>query len=588
MTNAADRLLKASTNARMNKLQPKPDKIPAYLGLTNKTIRVPGRDHYVYCRRLNGEIVEVFNNVMPANRAGLPVWIEKQRHWFLIGPRDVYEEPVFTGLPDGVTASMTFPGENSPFIAWQQYLPGLVQPTTGLNLRVFGWTIDVPGSGVVDIPTAVIDMTSHIPASGALWARIESGAAGFVVTEGTPVTDISLLALSDIPAATAAHKSNAAVKLYAGQVGFAYYNELGVSDVLDLRSDGEALSAPSSFTGDADSVVVTDGAGALDTNAGILYSATDKALTLGDGPAISTGITGLFQQIFSGGSALHLLFSFGTAVSSIFEGVFARGTKASPTAALENDMLVRFGGAGYDGVTDLDALGLSGYISVAANENFSATDKGTRLDFWATPNGAVDPETVMTVRGDGCPDIGAGKTYNANGSPHGHDVYILHSLATAANDFLVASGAGVFVKNTLAEVKTLLGLVDWTAYSPSWTATGTAPSLGSGELTGKHFKIGKLTIFKVHLKWAADTTGGTGAWLFSTPATAADTTSYSEPGGAVLNDSSVGQIIAQVIKLNSTTVYLQTDAAPNGVGQGTDFTWTTNDSLELMCMIETA
>lgn len=35
---------------------------------------------------------------------------------------------------------------------------------------------------------------------------------------------------------------------------------------------------------------------------------------------------------------------------------------------------------------------------------------------------------------------------------------ISHSLATAANDFLVASGVGVFVKKTLAETKTILGL----------------------------------------------------------------------------------------------------------------------------------
>jgi len=36
--------------------------------------------------------------------------------------------------------------------------------------------------------------------------------------------------------------------------------------------------------------------------------------------------------------------------------------------------------------------------------------------------------------------------------------YVTHALATAANDFLVASGSGVFVKKTLAEVKTILGL----------------------------------------------------------------------------------------------------------------------------------
>ena len=36
--------------------------------------------------------------------------------------------------------------------------------------------------------------------------------------------------------------------------------------------------------------------------------------------------------------------------------------------------------------------------------------------------------------------------------------YVPHSLAINANDFLVASGAGAFIKKTLAEVKTILGL----------------------------------------------------------------------------------------------------------------------------------
>jgi len=36
--------------------------------------------------------------------------------------------------------------------------------------------------------------------------------------------------------------------------------------------------------------------------------------------------------------------------------------------------------------------------------------------------------------------------------------YITHGLATAINDFIIASGNGVFVKKTLAEVKAILGL----------------------------------------------------------------------------------------------------------------------------------
>lgn len=52
------------------------------------------------------------------------------------------------------------------------------------------------------------------------------------------------------------------------------------------------------------------------------------------------------------------------------------------------------------------------------------------------------------------------------------DKKITHSLATAVSDFLVSSGAGVFVKKTLAEVKTILGL-GTAAYTAS-TAYATA------------------------------------------------------------------------------------------------------------------
>jgi hypothetical protein len=38
------------------------------------------------------------------------------------------------------------------------------------------------------------------------------------------------------------------------------------------------------------------------------------------------------------------------------------------------------------------------------------------------------------------------------------DETVKHSIVTAANDFLVASGSGVVVNKTLAQTKTILGL----------------------------------------------------------------------------------------------------------------------------------
>lgn len=60
-----------------------------------------------------------------------------------------------------------------------------------------------------------------------------------------------------------------------------------------------------------------------------------------------------------------------------------------------------------------------------------------------------------------------------------HTQYIKHSLATAANDFLVASGVGAFIKKTLAEVKTILGLG-----TAAYTASGDYAVAAKGVTNG--------------------------------------------------------------------------------------------------------
>ena len=62
-----------------------------------------------------------------------------------------------------------------------------------------------------------------------------------------------------------------------------------------------------------------------------------------------------------------------------------------------------------------------------------------------------------------------------------HTQYIKHSLATAANDFLVASGSGAFAKQTLTQVKTTLILPKFMAVMPS------TQSINSAEWTKLNF-----------------------------------------------------------------------------------------------------
>jgi len=64
--------------------------------------------------------------------------------------------------------------------------------------------------------------------------------------------------------------------------------------------------------------------------------------------------------------------------------------------------------------------------------------------------------------------------------------YILHNLATAVSDFLVASGAGVFVKKTLAEVKTILDLGEISLSSMIALANVTIPASYCAIVTRKY------------------------------------------------------------------------------------------------------
>jgi hypothetical protein len=88
-----------------------------------------------------------------------------------------------------------------------------------------------------------------------------------------------------------------------------------------------------------------------------------------------------------------------------------------------------------------------------------------------------------------------------------HPQYIKHSLATAVSDFLVASGAGAFVKKTLAEVKTILGLgtaaytaaTDYVTHALATAANDFLVASGSGAFVKK-----TLAETKTILNWAAD------------------------------------------------------------------------------------
>jgi hypothetical protein len=118
------------------------------------------------------------------------------------------------------------------------------------------------------------------------------------------------------------------------------------------------------------------------------------------------------------------------------------------------------------------------------------------------------------------------------------------------------------------------------SFTPTWTTTGTAPSLGNGTLTGTYGRYGKYIHIKIALVAGSTTTFGTGNFQFALPVTAADTTDIL---CAVLVDSSTQFYSASGI-LKSTGIVTATFTGDNSAGgpsATTPFTWAVNDQVRI-------
>lgn len=61
----------------------------------------------------------------------------------------------------------------------------------------------------------------------------------------------------------------------------------------------------------------------------------------------------------------------------------------------------------------------------------------------------------------------------------------------------------------------------WTAYTPTFTSSGTAPSLGNGTVSGRYMKVGRTVHVFIALVWGSTTTPGSGNLSLGLPVTGA-------------------------------------------------------------------
>lgn len=126
----------------------------------------------------------------------------------------------------------------------------------------------------------------------------------------------------------------------------------------------------------------------------------------------------------------------------------------------------------------------------------------------------------------------------------------------------------------------------WQSYTPTWTATGTAPAIGNGSLTGKYAVIGNVVQIRLFLSAGSTTTFGTGVWKFTLPV---NLTSSANDAPVLFNavafDVSAGAPFQGICWRDSgsqTVIALYTPGSSTQFGPSAPFTWASPDQLHIL------
>jgi len=90
--------------------------------------------------------------------------------------------------------------------------------------------------------------------------------------------------------------------------------------------------------------------------------------------------------------------SFGQNTYPVLVGRMGRGSSAAPAASANNDVLMRIVGNGFTGTQFPPSSPTK--IDFVASETFSDTTRGTRIEFWNTPNGSNNIQKIASFNSD--------------------------------------------------------------------------------------------------------------------------------------------------------------------------------------------
>jgi len=362
----------------------------------------------------------------------------------------------------------TWPGADTLPIRAEQFLPGLALPSGGMVVQYYGWPYKISSTWHL-ANHSTHDFTSHIPTVGAKWVGVEIDADGVITYNESSAKDSrDLLTPEDIAVTPSDRRLLFAVKVYLGQ-SEVIKNELD-TDLFDPRfttSDGGGGGGGSVESVTGDGVDNTDPANPVisyptpaDIGADVAGAAA-AAQTAAESYADSL-VVGLWDDRGTYNASGGAYPSSGGSGSG---GAIKKGDiwTVSVAGTLPTSQAVEVGDtvrALVDGATNTQAdwaIGQNniGYVAEnSANKATSMTGNETSNVFYLTAKAVYD--WAITT-------------------------FIMHSSSTAANDFLVGSGTGAWIKKTLAQTITILRTSLDSAYA-ALSHTHAATDITSGTL----------------------------------------------------------------------------------------------------------
>ncbi len=169
----------------------------------------------------------------------------------------------------------------------------------------------------------------------------------------------------------------------------------------------------------------------------------------------------------------------------------------------------------------------------------TATITGQRVTV-ADYSGNCNSTKTITITPNGSNTING-----VNASVVFNSAYEYATFISNGSGAWIYDSSGLIIATQLATVQptaVAAAIGPWTAYTPVWTASGTAPSLGNGTLTGFYRRVGDSAEIQIQMLSGTTTTFGTGTYYFSIPSgLLIDTTKLFASG---LGDGCVGIAVA--------------------------------------------